>query len=69
MKTILVTGATNGIGLEACVTFAREGHRVVMVGRDEAKTRKALDEVKRRSGSSNVESLLCDFSSQASVRA
>lgn len=34
MKTILVTGATNGIGLEACVTLAREGHQVVLVGRD-----------------------------------
>ena len=69
MKTILVTGATSGIGLEACVTLAREGHKVVLVGRDEAKTRRTVDEVKQRSGSSNVDSLLCDFSSQASIRA
>ena len=69
MKTILVTGATSGIGLEASVTLAREGHKVVLVGRDEAKTRRTVDEVKQRSGSSNVDSLLCDFSSQASIRA
>lgn len=69
MKTILITGATNGIGLEAAVTLARDGHKVVLVGRDEAKTRRSVDEVKQRSGSVNVESLLCDFSSQASVRA
>lgn len=69
MKTILVTGATSGIGLEASVTLAREGHQVVLVGRDEAKTRRSVDEVKQRSGSTNVESLLCDFSSQASIRA
>ncbi len=69
MKTILVTGATSGIGLEASVTLAREGHQVVLVGRDEAKTRRTVDEVKQRSGSSRVESLLCDFSSQASIRA
>ncbi|MDP2274591.1 MAG: SDR family oxidoreductase [Archangium sp.] len=69
MKTILVTGATSGIGLEASVTLAREGHKVVLVGRDEAKTRRTVDEVKQRSGSSNVESMLCDFSSQASIRA
>ncbi len=69
MKTILVTGATNGIGLEASITLAREGHKVVLVGRDEAKTRRTVDEVKQRSGSSNVESMLCDFSSQASIRA
>ncbi len=69
MKTILVTGATSGIGLEASVTLAREGHKVVLVGRDEAKTRRTVDEVKQRSGSSNVESMLCDFASQASIRA
>ena len=69
MKTILITGSTNGIGLEAAVTLAREGHQVVLVGRDEAKTRRSVDEVKQRSGSSHVESLSCDFSSQASVRA
>ena len=68
MKTILITGATNGIGLEASVTLAREGHRVVMVGRDPAKTAKSVEEVKQRSGSTKVESLPCDFSVQASVR-
>lgn len=69
MKTILITGATSGIGLEASVTLAREGHRVVLVGRDEARTRRAVDTVKQRGESSQVESLLCDFASQASIRA
>ena len=69
MKTILITGATSGIGLEASVTLAKEGHRVVLVGRDPAKTRRTVDEVKQRSGSNEVDSLLCDFSSQTSIRA
>jgi retinol dehydrogenase 14 len=69
MKTILVTGGTSGIGLEASVQLAREGHRVVLVGRDEAKTRRSVDEVKQRANAPHVESLLCDFSSQASIRA
>lgn len=69
MKTILVTGATSGIGLEACVILAREGHLVVMVGRDEQKTLECVAEVERRSGATKVESLLCDFSSQDSIRA
>lgn len=67
-KTILVTGATNGIGLEASVALARAGARVLMVGRDKARTAAALAEVQRRSASAAVESLLCDFSSQAEVR-
>ncbi len=68
-KTILITGATSGIGLEASVLLAKEGHRVVMVGRGAARTDAAVADVKRRSGSQTVESLLCDFASQASIRA
>lgn len=67
-KTILVTGATSGIGLEASVQLAEQGHRVVMVGRDEAKTRICVERVKQRSGSSAIDFLLCDFSSQAAIR-
>ena len=69
MKTILITGATSGIGYEAAIVLAREGHRVVMVGRDKAKTERCVAEVKQKSGASNVEFLLGDFASLASVRA
>lgn len=65
---MLVTGATSGIGLEASVEIARMGAHVVMVGRDPGKTQAAVAEVQRRSGASPIESLLCDFSSQASIR-
>jgi retinol dehydrogenase-14 len=67
-KSVLVTGATSGIGLEASVELARMGAHVVMVGRDPGKTKAAVEEVQRRSGASKVESLLCDFSSQESIR-
>ena len=69
MKTILVTGATRGIGLEASVELVRRGHRVVMVGRDYSRTEAAAADVKRRSGSNEVSHLLCDFSSQKAIRA
>ena len=68
-KTILITGATNGIGLEAAVELARRGGRVVMVGRDPGRTETAAADVVSRSGSREVSHLLCDFSSQASIRA
>jgi NAD(P)-dependent dehydrogenase (short-subunit alcohol dehydrogenase family) len=67
-KTILVTGATSGIGLEASVELARRGARLVLVGRDPEKTRRSVDDVKARGNSSDVTSLLCDFASQASIR-
>ncbi len=67
-KTVLITGATSGIGFEASVELARMGARLVMVGRNEAKTAPKAEEVRRRSGSNRVEFLVCDFSSQHQVR-
>jgi NAD(P)-dependent dehydrogenase (short-subunit alcohol dehydrogenase family) len=67
-KNVLITGATSGIGLEAAVTLATQGARLALVGRDPARTTQALEEVKHRSGSSQIESFLCDFSSQTQIR-
>jgi NAD(P)-dependent dehydrogenase (short-subunit alcohol dehydrogenase family) len=67
-KTVLVTGATSGIGLEASLALARRGARVVMVGRDRARMASAQARVEAGSGSKQVSSLLCDFSSQAAIR-
>jgi NAD(P)-dependent dehydrogenase (short-subunit alcohol dehydrogenase family) len=67
-KTVLVTGATSGIGLEGSVELARRGARVLMVGRDPGRTEAAVADVVTRSGSRDVSHLLCDFSSQADIR-
>ena len=67
-KTVLVTGATSGIGLEASISFALMGARLIMVGRDAGKTAQKVEEVRQRSGSGTVDSLLCDISSLAQVR-
>ena len=68
-KTVLITGASSGIGLEASVKLARMGAHVVMVARSRKKGESVLEDIKQRSGSGAVELLLCDFSSQASIRA
>ncbi len=68
-KTAIVTGASSGLGLETAVALARAGARVVLVGRNQAKTA-ALADIRRRSGADPdaVEFVLCDLSSQASIR-
>ncbi|HLI19040.1 MAG TPA: SDR family oxidoreductase [Rhodanobacteraceae bacterium] len=67
-KTIVITGATGGIGLEAAVELARRSARVVITGRDPARIEAALADIRRRSGSNSVEGLCADFASQAAVR-
>jgi retinol dehydrogenase 14 len=67
-KTILVTGATSGIGLHASIELARRGARVAIVGRDPARTEMSLATVRREGGAKDVSALLCDFSSQSAIR-
>lgn len=39
-KTIMVTGATDGVGFEAARAFAEHGARVIVHGRNEDKARR-----------------------------
>ncbi|HEY3002156.1 MAG TPA: SDR family oxidoreductase [Kribbellaceae bacterium] len=68
MPTMMVTGATNGIGLEAAAELARTGARVVLTGRDQARLDASVAGVRARSGNTNVEGMRCDFASLAEVR-
>jgi NAD(P)-dependent dehydrogenase (short-subunit alcohol dehydrogenase family) len=65
---VLLTGATSGIGFEAVRSLAQQGAKVVLVGRDAAKTERCVEEVRKAAPSAEVTSLLCDFSRQADVR-
>src|SRR3984893_4363655 len=68
-KTVLITGATSGIGLEASAKLAGMGAELVLVGRDRARGEAAVAAVKRRSGSTAVALMRCDFASLTQIRA
>jgi NAD(P)-dependent dehydrogenase (short-subunit alcohol dehydrogenase family) len=67
-KTIIITGASDGIGLESASQLAAEGHHVVLVGRNPAKLAAAVKRVRHESPDVAVESFSCDFASLAAVR-
>lgn len=67
MKTVLITGATGGIGRETAVGLARAGCRVVLVGRDPARTGAARAEAIARSGNDAVFAECCDLSDPARI--
>jgi len=66
-KTILVTGATNGIGKVTARELARMGASVVIVGRNPAKTQETVREIKTAAGHDRVDYLLGDLSVMAEV--
>jgi NAD(P)-dependent dehydrogenase (short-subunit alcohol dehydrogenase family) len=67
-RSVVITGATNGIGRIAAEELARQGARLTVVGRDAAKTERVVEALRERTGNGAVESLLADLSSVAEVR-
>jgi NAD(P)-dependent dehydrogenase (short-subunit alcohol dehydrogenase family) len=63
----VVTGASSGIGLYTALGLARTGMRVVMAGRDRARTEAARRFVTARAGGAQVDIALADFSRLAEV--
>ena len=66
-KTILITGSTDGIGLEAAKALYSQGHHVLLHGRSAKKLKAAEKALSELSGDGRVESYLADLSSMADV--
>ena len=68
-KVILVTGSTDGIGFETAKMLVREGHQVLLHGRNPAKLADAKKALAALKGDESVEAYLADLSRLGDVEA
>lgn len=62
MKTILITGSTDGIGKLAAIKLAQDGHTLYLHGRNEEKLKYVISEIKTLSGNDNISGFVTDLS-------
>ena len=67
MKTILLTGATDGIGLEAAKMFVEQGHKVLIHGRNEGRLEAAKKLLLEINQNAKIEMYLADLSDLEAV--
>ena len=67
-KTVLITGATSGIGRETALALAQDGFHVVIIGRRPSETAKTAECIGEQTGNRAVEFLVADLTSQVEVR-
>lgn len=68
MKTILITGSTDGIGKLTALKLAKDGHQIYIHGRSEAKVNTVIDELKEASNNQNIKGFVADFSDLKAVK-
>jgi NAD(P)-dependent dehydrogenase (short-subunit alcohol dehydrogenase family) len=68
-QTVLITGATDGLGKGLALDLARRGASVLVRGRDAGRIARTVDEVRRAATGGAVRSYQADFASLAEVRA
>ena len=67
-QTILITGSTDGLGLETARALAERGAAVLLHGRSRERGEATLSELREQSGNEKIRFYLADLSSLAEVR-
>ena len=69
MRTIMITGATNGIGKVTAMELARRGHRLILANRSRRKAEEVRDEILAAYPRRQIDLVDLDLASRASVSA
>ncbi len=67
-RTIIITGANSGLGLEAATVLSQKGANVIMAVRNLQKGKQAMEEIKARYPSATPELMQLDLSDLTSVK-
>jgi len=67
-KTVVISGATNGIGKAAAIELSKERSKLIFTYRNESLANDLLAEIKDLSPNTQVHSVYCDFSNQDSIK-
>ena len=69
MKTIIITGATDGIGKQTALNIASQNHHIIIVGRNKNKCESVCYEISKNTNNDNIEFIVSDLSSISKVKA
>ena len=67
-KNIIITGATDGIGLASAKEVSKKGYHIGLVGRNPEKGKKAIETIISYSGNENLDFFECDLSLVKNVK-
>ena len=69
IKTVLITGATSGIGKACACKFAKEGWNLILNARDTSKLEKLIYELEMECPKLVTRPLICDVRDREQVKA
>src|SRR4051812_34496409 len=67
-KTILITGSTDGIGKVTAKALAKQGHTVIVHGRNKKKAETVCEEIKSETDNNKIDFVIADLFSLSDVK-